>query len=232
MIYMADYMPSGLGNKIMTEKQSSWALTKQRSNYHFDNFKFDPDQDRITFLGNISPFWTNELEAIKALAQPKTWRTRGQGADRPSEEYDQEDYDLEQFGYGRDHVMSDLTWDVPEIFNKLLEQFDMENSKMRLHVQRPGQTWNLHLDKLDKWNPADPSRVMRIMIALTDYEPGHFFSYGNYIHTGWRAGDVYTFDWRNIPHSTANAGHGPRVTLQITGIRTAATMDYLALLSV
>lgn len=206
---------------------SSWEITKQKSNYHFDNFKVDPTMDRVIFLGNISPFWSSELDDIMKLAEPKTWRTRGQGADRPDKEYDQEDHDLEQFGYGTDFVVSDLTWDVPETFNQVLLWLGMDNAKMRLHVQRPGQMWNLHIDKLDKWNPADPSKVMRIMIALNDWEPGHFFSYGNYMHSGWHAGDATTFDWQNLPHSTANAGHGPRITLQITGIRTAKTEEFL-----
>lgn len=209
----------------------SWEITKQRSNYHFDNTKFDLEQDKVTYLGNIEPFWLSELEAIKELARPKTWRTRGQGSDRPGTEYDQEDYDLEQFGYGKEFVVSDLTWEVPATFNCIVDWLGMDNCKMRLHVQRPGQMWNLHLDKLEKWNPEDPSKVMRIMIALNDYEPGHFFSYGNYIHTGWRAGDVHTFDWQNIPHSTANAGHNPRITLQITGVKTSKTQEFFAKLS-
>ena len=206
----------------------SWAITKQRSNYHFDNTHFDPEQDRVIYLGNIRPFWLSELAAIQKLAQPKTWRTRGQGSDRPSEEYDQEDYDLEQFGYGKDYVVGDLSWEVPATFDRILDWLGMDNCKMRLHVQRPGQVWNLHLDKLEKWHPEDPSRVMRIMIALNDWEPGHFFSYGNYVHSMWRAGDVTTFDWQNIPHSTANAGHNPRITLQITGVVTEKTQNYLA----
>lgn len=206
---------------------SSWELTKQRSIYHFDPFRLDPDMDKVTVLGNIQPFWLADLDTILAQGQPKTWRTRGQGADRASEEYDQEEYDLEQFGYGKDYVVSDLTWDVPETFNRINLWFGMDNSKMRLHVQRPGQIWNLHLDKLEKWNPADPSQVMRIMIALGDWSPGHFFSYGNYVYTQWRAGDVTTFDWQNIPHATANAGHVPRATLQITGVVTDRTRDFL-----
>lgn len=205
----------------------SWAITKQRSKYHFDHTRFDPEQDKITYLGNITPFWLSELTAIQELARPKTWRTRGQGTDRPSEEYDQEDYDLEQFGYGKDYVVGDLSWEVPATFDRILDWLGMDNAKMRLHVQRPGQVWNLHLDKLEKWNPEDPSRVMRVMIALNDWEPGHFFSYGNYVHSQWRAGDVTTFDWQNIPHSTANAGHNPRITLQITGVVTDKTKDFL-----
>ena len=214
----------------MINTNSSWELTKQRSNYHFDNFRFDPDQDRVTFLGNISPFWKDDLAAVIELAKPRTWRTRGQGKDRPAEEYDQEDYDLEQFGYGKDHVVGDLTWEIPESLERIGLWFAMENSKMRLHVQRPGQVWNLHLDKLEKWNREDPSKVMRVMIALNDWEPGHFFSYGNYIHTGYRAGDVHTFDWQNLPHSTANAGHSPRIKLQLTGVVTDKTRDFLRIL--
>ena len=210
--------------------QSSWELTKQRSGYHFDNFKFDPDQDKVTTLGNIDPFWQDEIVTIIDLAQPKTWRSRGHGLDRTSEEYDQEDYDLEQFGYGKDFVVSDLTWDVPETFDKIAVWFGMDNCKMRLHVQRPGQMWNLHLDKLEKWNPADPAKVMRVMIALTDWQPGHFFSYGNCMYSGWCAGDVTTFDWRNIPHATANAGHEPRITLQMTGVITDRTQHFLRIL--
>lgn len=206
---------------------SSWELTKQRSTYHFDPFRLDPEVDKVTVLGNIQPFWLSELDTVLAQGEPRTWRTRGQGADRASEEYDQEEYDLEQFGYGKDYVVSDLTWDVPETFNKINLWFGMDNSRMRLHVQRPGQVWNLHLDKLEKWNPSDPSQVMRIMIALTDWEPGHFFSYGNYVYSQWRAGDVTTFDWQNIPHATANAGHVPRATLQITGVVTEKTRDFL-----
>jgi hypothetical protein len=209
---------------------SAWEITQQRSNYHFDNFRFDPDQDRVTFLGNIDPFWKEELDSITELAQPKTWRTRGKGADRPKEEYDQEEYDLEQFGYGKDFIVGDLTWDVPETFNKILIRFGMDNCKMRLHVQRPGQMWNLHLDKLEKWNPEDPGKVMRVMIALNDWEPGHFWSYGNYMHSRWHAGDVTTFDWQNLPHATANAGHEPRITLQMTGVVTDQTREFLRVL--
>jgi hypothetical protein len=210
----------------------SWEITKQRSTYHFDNFRFDPDQDKITSLGSIDPFWQEELTTIMELAKPKTWRTRGQGEDRPADEYYQEDNDLEKFGYGKDHIVGDLSWDVPETFNRLLVWFGMDNCKMRLHVQRPGQVWNLHLDKLEKWNPENPDSVLRVQIQLTDWLPGQFWNYGNYCHSMWQAGDVTTFDWQNIPHATANASHGPRVTLQVTGVRTAATDAYLKALAV
>ena len=97
-----------------------------------------------------------------------------------------------------------------------------------IHVQMPGEVWNLHIDKLGKWCPEDPSRVMRIFVQLTDWQPGQFWEFGNYHWNQWSAGDVTCFDWQNMPHSTANAGHHPRVTLQITGVITEQTKKFLA----
>jgi hypothetical protein len=83
------------------------------------------------------------------------------------------------------------------------------------------------LDKLEKWMPADPTQVVRYFVQLTDWQQGHFWSYGNYQWSRWQAGNVSTFDWHNVPHATANAGHVPRATLQITGIKTATTDAFL-----
>jgi hypothetical protein len=159
-----------------------------------------------------------------------TWRTRGKTDDplkRQDAEYDQEDYDLEQQGYSKDHVVSDLTYELAPVFQKIADQFALEKSMARIHVQRPGQTWNLHLDKLEKWMPADPSQVVRYFVQLTDWQPGHFWAFGNYTWSRWRAGDIGTSDWYHVPHATANAGHRPRVTLQITGVATDATKKFL-----
>jgi hypothetical protein len=97
----------------------------------------------------------------------------------------------------------------------------------RIHVQQPGEVWNLHIDKLQKWCPEDPSQVLRVFVQLTDWQPGQFWEYGNYHWNQWRAGDVTTFDWPNMPHSTANAGYHPRATLQLTGVITPKTREFL-----
>jgi hypothetical protein len=209
---------------------SSWDITKTRSQYHFRTDIIDPTYDTVISLGNINPDWTEQLSAAISAAYPVTWRTRGRDSDplkRASEEYDQEDYDLEQQGYGRDHIVTDLNYNLDPVFQHMADQFGLDKSQARIHVQRPGQTWNLHLDKLEKWMPADPSQVVRYFVQLTDWQQGHFWSYGNYVWTGWSAGDVSTFDWINVPHATANAGHVPRATLQITGIQTEKTRVFL-----
>lgn len=209
---------------------SSWALTKQRSKYHFDVHRLDPRWDSVTELGRIAPHWDTALVDTLARARPVTWRTRGRDSDplqRATEEYDQEESDLQRYGMPRDYVVSALDYEIDPVFRAIADQFALQQCMARVHVQWPGQVWNLHIDKLEKWMPEDPSQVVRYFVQLTDWQPGHFWSYGNYVYQGWQAGDVTTFDWYNVPHATANAGHVPRATLQITGVLTSETPKFL-----
>ena len=213
---------------------SAWETTKQRSRYHFRTDTIVPHWDCVQQLGHIEPCWQSELVQAIEQAYPVTWRTRGRPGEtraRSSEEHDQEEYDLDRYGIPRDYVVSNMTYSVAPVFEKIADQFGLEETMTRIHVQLPGQVWNLHLDKLEKWMPEDPSRVARYFVQLTDWQQGHFWNYGNYMWSHWRAGDVSTFDWQNVPHSTANAGHVPRATLQITGIRTDQTQKYLQTLA-
>ena len=209
---------------------SDWELTKKRSQYHFDTTIMDPRWDTVHHLGNIKIDWATELQSVIDNATPVTWRTRGKENDplkRPDQDYDREEYDLERIGMGKDYIVTNLSYELPPVLQRIADQFALDNSMARIHVQTPGQVWNLHLDKLEKWMPADPTQVVRYFVQLTDWQPGHFWSYGNYMWSGWRAGDVSTFDWLNVPHSTANAGHTPRATLQVTGVITDQTRNFL-----
>jgi len=210
--------------------KSNWEITRARSQYHFDTQQIDPRWDTVIPVGRIQPCWQYELQQAIDRSHSVTWRTRGRDNDplkRAAEEYDQEDYDLEQQGYGRDHVITNLNYDLDPVFQRIADQFGLEKCMARIHVQHPGQTWNLHIDKLEKWMPQDPSQVVRYFVQLTDWQPGHFWNFGNYQWWGWQPGDVVTFDWFNVPHATANAGHVPRATLQITGILTEKTTQFL-----
>ena len=209
--------------------KSSWETTKPRSKYHFRNDVIDPNFDKVIKLGKFKLDMSNDIEALVDSSRPATWRTRGAvGKSRPEEELAAEDYDLERFGYGKDYQITHLNWDIPEVLQKVSKLFALDDCMNRVHVQKPGEVWNLHLDKLEKWNPENPNSIIRIQVALTDWQPGQFWSYGNYQHSMWKVGEVTTFDWQNLPHSTANASHHPRVTFQITGVKTAQTEQFLA----
>jgi len=211
--------------------KSNWEISRARSTYHFDPTRKDQPADVMAYLGHVDPTWQTELTDIITNARPATWATRGykgEGIEAPPEELAKEEYDLTANGMPVDLPITHLNWQIPESLQRLSDCFALADCMNRIHVQRPGEVWNLHIDKLQKWDPEHPETVMRIMIQLTDWQPGQFWQYGNHNYHQWRAGDVTTFDWANIPHATANAGFHPRVTLQITGVRTAATMDYLA----
>lgn len=209
--------------------KSAWEYTKSKSKYHFDNKKIDPNFDTVNLLGNITPCWQTELDDIITQSRAATWRTRGKDftSDRPEEELASEDYDLEIAGYGKDYVISNLTYKLTPTMQHISDLFALEDTIPRVHVQLPGQVWNIHIDKLQKWCPEDPNRIIRIFVQLTDWNQGQFWNFGNYMYSNWSAGDVITFDWQNVPHSTANASNHPRVTLQITGVITDKTTEYL-----
>lgn len=214
--------------------KSNWESSKEKSTYHFNPKIEDKAEDVVQYLGYIVPDWQNAIAGIVEKSKPATWASRGykgEGVAPPREDLASEEYDLERFGYGKDYTITHLGWDIPEVLQKHVDAFGLEDCMARLHIQKPGEVWNLHLDKLSKWCPEDPSKVIRIFIQLTEWQPGQFWEFGNYHWHQWRAGDVVTFDWQNIPHSTANAGMHPRVTLQLTGIKTGKTYDYLANLS-
>lgn len=215
----------------MTEKHSSWDKSREKSNYHFDPAQVDARDHVIISLGHIEPNWQDELEQILAESQPATWETRGfkgEGVYIPRPELAEEEYDLERVGVDPKVIITDLSWRLGPRLQAISDAFGLADCMNRIHVQRPGQVWNLHIDKLYKWAPDVPDSVMRIFVQLTDWQPGQFWEYGNHHWNQWRAGSVTTFDWQNIPHCTANAGHHARVTLQITGVVTAKTNDFLA----
>lgn len=216
----------------MTKPLSSWEITVEKSRYHFDTAKMDPLFDSVTYLGNFVPCWQSELDSIIIESREATWRTRGNDftKGRPQSELEAEEYDLERAGYGKDYKISNLSYKLSPLIDRISNLFGLADNIPRLHVQMPGQVWNLHIDKLEKWNPEDPSQITRIFIALTDWEQGQFWNYGNYMYSGWKAGDITTFDWINVPHATANASFSPRVTLQLTGLITPVTTDFLRIL--
>jgi hypothetical protein len=214
-------------------QQSSYDKLRAVSKYHFDNWAQDPRWDTVIELGHFVPDWTAEVTEIIANSKPATWETRGfkgEHTDVPKPELADEEYDLERVGIDPKVVITNLNWAMPPVLQKVSDLFGFEDVMNRIHVQMPGQLWNLHIDKLYKWFPDHPEKVMRIFVQLTDWQPGQFWQYGNYNWGQWRAGSVTTFDWQNVPHSTANAGFHPRVTLQITGIKTDVTEDFLQVL--
>lgn len=210
--------------------RSSWDETMEKSTYHFNPRLKEDAWHVFDYHGRLVNTWEDDLSTIIENSKPATWATRGykgEGIPNPSDDLLAEEYDIERVGADPKMIITNLNWKIPESLHKITEKIGLLDYMERIHVQWPGQVWTRHIDKLQKWNPEDPSKVMRFFIQLTDWQPGQFWEYGNHHWNQWRAGDITSFDWANIPHCTANAGHDPRVTFQITGIRTEETDKFL-----
>jgi hypothetical protein len=217
---------------------SSWQWTVDNSDYHFDYTRHDQPGEWFTQLGKYSGEWTQELETLMEASNPITWRSRKisphylnkDGTYEQSNMIDQEEADLENTGIDKNLVLTDVIEkeDLPPVFERMYKVFGLEDPWVRLHLQQPGQMFNLHIDKLYDRYPEDPSQVVRIVVNLTDWEPGQFYAYGTYNMSHWSSGDIHMFDWQNIPHATANCSRSIRPTMMMTGVKTKLTEEVLA----
>lgn len=215
---------------IDTTDISNWEHTKKTSAYHFDKNVVDPRWDLLQGVGRFEGEWNNELAESIQAAEPVTWRTRlRKNNAKESSMISQEEYDLINAGADPNLVLLRMQHNVPQIFKKMANIIGVSNPKVRVHVQYPGEVFTAHIDKLTSYatSVTDSDKVMRFIIFLTDWMPGHFYQFGNQNVQGWRAGDIHTFAWKHVPHCTANAGHTPRATLQVTGQATIKTMAFL-----
>ena len=72
----------------------------------------------------------------------------------------------------------------------------------------------------------DQRKIIRLIVFLEDQQPGHIWQQGNE-YLSWKKGDCFTWPWKDIPHGTANFGHSPRPTLNITGMLTDKSYEAL-----
>lgn len=218
---------------------SSWDWTVAHSQYHFDNTRRDQPGEWFTPLGRFLGDWQEELQqAIDSDMEAITWATRKyspyydlpDGTRQQSGMLAQEEQDLASTGAPVDLALTDVVeaTEFGPVFTRMSKYFGLDTPWCRLHIQRPGQMFNLHIDKLWERAPDHPEDIFRMVVHLADWEPGQFYAYGTYTMSHWCAGDVHTFDWPNVPHATANASRSLRPTMIMTGLKTDRTRELLA----
>lgn len=121
---------------------------------------------------------------------------------------------------GVDH--RSLTDDEAQLFlsnNKILES--LIDPKFALHRLRPSWIIPEHRDLYRRYrqshNNIDLNQIIRIIVFLEDWQPGHILQIDRNMISNWLAGNFVS--WRgDTPHLAANLGITNRYTLQITGI--------------
>ena len=163
-------------------KQSSYDKLREKSTYHFDPTRVDAAEDMIQHLGVLDMDFADDVADIIAQSRPANWETRGfkgEGVMVPKPELADEEYDLERVGIDPKVTITNLAWKLTPKLQAISDTVGLRDCMERIHVQMPGQLWHMHIDKLYKWFPQDPSQVYRIFVQLTDWQPGQFWNYGS-----------------------------------------------------
>ena len=232
--------------KKMEYGKSRWDYEQkrglERGAWHYDHSKQDDINDVLYFHGNVKMDYDYFIKNYgpDALDNPVHWATRNKSVGG-NYGIDQEVYDIVRSGgdpegkiYGRANMFSD-----PKA-QKLAEGlFGIQDYELKLHTQITGQLLHIHMDnfaaRLDRKNSMaemdydkDPQKIRRFIVFLNDWRMGQIWYQGTATWTHWKAGDIISWDWQDVPHGTANMGWWPRYILQYTGLTTQKTLDFVA----
>lgn len=215
---------------------SNWEYTKTLSTYHFDPFVEESEGDWVDIIGRFAGDWNQDLATLKTISENLTWKELSSSGQHPgfktgvSVTIDQELEDrrirgLENNAFTQLILHNDVM-SLP-LFKKMVDFWQLENVAVRGQIQKPGQCYIMHIDKLWHRCPSSPEKIIRIVINLADYAQGQLMQYGNYNFKQWRKGQIHVFDHFNIPHCTANMSDVDRPILVITGLKTENTRQTL-----
>lgn len=221
---------------------------KATSYYHFDKTIKDErvgtcENPLYIPVCNFTGDWSFEMTEMGKHTKPFSFDLRGQPRLQNNNNMEKNDFD--DWGYVTEGdnpyiVLNRAKVDVIGKFEKIAEMFHLDYPKViRFDVQHPGQMFYYHIDNFgallkgkrgdyDRFADCDidQRKMIRMIIFLDDQQPGHTWQQGNH-YLSWKKGDCFTWPWRDIPHGTANFGHTPRPTLNITGAATERTYEVL-----
>lgn len=219
---------------------SRWAFTKSRSRWHFDTTRPAAlGRDSYTPVCRFTADFTAAIAECLPRAKASTWGTRNHFnkdiADKGLYSATAEEQDLMRAGADpHAEVFNRTAAEDIDIFQKISDTLGMQDSMIKFHNQTTGQMLHTHIDNFaarpERENSfkvtemdRDPDTMRRFAIMLADWQLGQIFQLGNANYSGWRAGDCITWEWQDMPHSTANMGWWDRPMLQITGKVTEKT---------
>lgn len=214
---------------------TSWNERRKRSSYHWDN-KMDDENSPMVWLDKVSfqGDWKHEID--HAVYDVTTNCNMSKLMERNSAQ--------ESLALGLNPMLKSFrcltTPSKQPLIHSMIGHLGIQAENVRIHRQMPGDFNLLHMDTMSMhikhetntdidYDKIDDPEVdtVRVVIALNDWQWGHFFQLGNRMWYKWDAGDVLYWDWKNLPHSTANAGHVPRYAGIITGRPTDKFWDLM-----
>ena len=168
---------------------------------------FESTKDEY-MCGHIDPFWTDE--DYKNLSYEKAIKP---GLD---EWFDMGYPEYINF-YGLDYNNSNP---MPDFISKFSEIFsNISNVTYTFYKMTTVTIMPRHIDYFTNYKKIHGvnDNIIRILVMLEDWKPGHYLEIDDKGFVNWKAGDF--FAWKShVPHAASNIGeeNNPRYTLQIT----------------
>lgn len=223
---------------------SRWEFTKSRSRWHFDTARVpQPGIDSYTHVCRFDEDFADTIAQCMPRTKPSSWGTRNNFnkdiAEQGLYSATAEEQDLIRAGADpHSEVFHRTAAEDIELFQKISNYLGMDESMIKFHNQTTGQMLHTHIDNFaarpereNSFKVTDmdnnPDIMRRFAIMLADWQLGQTFQLGNANFTQWKAGDCITWEWQDMPHSTANMGWWDRPMLQITGYVTERTREVL-----
>lgn len=161
--------------------------------------------------GHIGRFWDESYKDFPYVRQPITeeevndWKKKG--------------YDYVKSYTG---VMYDNRNPMPDwikTFNQIFSEYaNMTFTFYKMQTLEIMPEHSDHYRTYRKVHGAKSSDVVRILVMLEDWKPGHYLEINGTGFVNWIAGDYFV--WENdCPHAASNIGVEDRYTLQITGTK-------------
>jgi hypothetical protein len=210
-------------NKTSTTLERFWETRK----WHWDPTKIDSVDHKL--IARVPGDYMNEVQKDELTFLPNGYNSKGDLRGYKGKKnlaYQKEKVDV---GFTKETVYYDssntLTPKLTQLMQTIGNAFDLSQLHARIHKQKPGSILHLHTDRYQNYparanNPGlDLTRVVRLAVALSDWDHGHLWLNGNTPWVQWKAGDVIHVEFLNVPHCTANCGKTPRYTMLMMGIK-------------
>lgn len=159
--------------------------------------------------GKLDPIWNEEYKKFNYIHKPahsndiEHWRRKG---------FTYETFTGEMFAKQNS---------MPFWVHDIAKQIGLVDCGFTFYRMKPGIVMPKHVDHFEKYCSlfhCKKEQVYRAIVALEDWQSGHYFEIDNTPIVNYKAGEYVI--WSNeVEHMAANIGSTNRYTLQITGIK-------------
>ena len=208
--------------KLVMYKNLYEFVKEEISDYHFDKWRDDTHEKDINFNKfKIKTDWQKLINNFEGEQGPDPDLSRPT-TKKLYDLWDQIGYDSgSKFGRRQDLIKTKNEFGI-----KLADSLGLEYPQVIMTEQKVGQNIPMHMDINASASDAGftiedtQDKGIRIIVFVTDWNPGQIFMMGNRTITQWHAGDTLFWPVTKYPHSTYNGSHHTSYRIRISGLTT------------